>query len=188
MFQVLSETYIGHFNLVYLSHRCNVILPAHISSTAVFPPQQYWWIAQPGTTISPPQWAIPLQGRLSATWIISCHGWKIILDHWTIAVKPHHIFDKNSLKEKYCIYYSFMKTLWHENAFHITCPFVKGICSWLEDWIKTEFWCVLWCKPEQAFRQTMELLVILDAMPPMRFSCNIFFSMLGKHLGDLELL
>ena len=88
----------------------------------LFPPQQYWWIAQPGTTISPPQWAIPLQGRLSATWIISCHGWKIILDHWTIAVKPHHMFDKNSLKEKYCIYYSFMMTLWHENAFHITGP------------------------------------------------------------------
>ena len=42
--------------------------------------------------------------------------------------------------------------------------------------IDAEFWCFLWCEPEQILEQTVEMLVIWDVIASLWRHCNVYFS------------
>ena len=110
---------------------------------------------------------IPMK-LLTKTNILTFLGWQ-----------SHQLFMINSKNTKissrgHCfLYLSFMMTSQHGNSFHITGPLSGESTSHL--WIKAsdvEIKCFLCCTPGHAVEQTVNMLMIWDAMVCMWCDCN----------------
>ena len=73
-----------------------------------------------------------------------------------------------------------MMTSRHRNAFHllVLCegnpPISGGFPS--QRVSNAEFWCFLWCQPEEAFEKTIRLAMIWDAiLHDLRRSCDVIY-------------
>ena len=62
----------------------------------------------------------------------------------------------------YCV----TSPLWGESTGHWWIPLTKAN--------RKELWCFLWCMPKETVEQTVELLVIWDAMSVMWCHCNAY--------------